>query len=911
MLLKNAYRRLRALFQHKSIEADMEKELQLHLELLARNFEESGMTAEDARLAARRKFGNMTGIRERGRDVRGAGMLEVIGQDLRYAFRMIRRSPGFTTVVVLSLALGIGVNTALFSVIDAAYLRKLPVREPDELVGFGWNSRGWFPRDLRGYSQSRNPGTDSGAAWSAAFPYSAFERFRSEGTTLSQVFAAGQRFEASAISDGQVDSVSGQAVSGNYFLGLALSTTAGRALVPEDDQVSAQPAAVIAHRFWRARFGKDPGAIGKKVTLNGLGFTIVGVTPEEFKGTNERGVPDFLIPLAFESAFRGAPVTPETWAWTMLGRMRDGVKPQEVHADLENVLRNVAGAESEKAALGLRLEVHSASWGEPRIGSRSALEETLESLVFGRGRGRRAAMFAVLSFLFGLVLLIVCLNVGNLLTARSAARQYEIGVRLAIGAGRHRLIRQLLTESFVLALLGGASGSILAFWSKELLGTFLQQDLDLRINPQVLGFTLLVSLIAGLIFGLVPALQTTNRNVLSVVQKNSRNPGVGRSRLSKSLVLAQVALSAVLLVGAGLLLRTLGNLPDSDAGFNIDNLLVFRLNPVVADDQANRVIERIRAIPGVLAATSSSVPLIGNNSESRSVYRKGAAQEPGASGGQVLVVRGRPDFLQVMDVRLVHGRHLGAGDVPGAGKVAVISEGLARRLFPASDPVGRELDFGNPDLPDSFTVVGVVRDVGLSNVGNMAHGAVYLSGLQTNSGNTYFEVRAQSVANLLQEIRQAARETDPGLSIIGVTTQSRLIAEKLAPIRRTAISWSLFGAVALVLTCIGLYGLLSYGVTSRTNEIGIRMALGAGPSSVIRLVMGQTFFLVAIGLGIGLLGSVVLNLTMRTLIFGVSLYDPPTIGIVIALMLGVTAAAAYLPARRAARIDPTVALRLE
>jgi predicted permease len=541
------------------------------------------------------------------------------------------------------------------------------------------------------------------------------------------------------------------------------------------------------------------------------------------------------------------------------------------------------------------------------------------------GTARRFSLLVILQAVFCILLLIVCLNVANLFIARAETRRYEMGVRLAMGAGRLRLIRQLLTESVLLALLGGGIGVVLAYWGKDVLRVFIQQNsqlvLDLQINPRILGFSVGVSLLTGIAFGLLPAFRATRMDVQSAVKAGSRNFTGSRAAIGKSLLVAQVAMSLVLLIGAGLLIRTLGNLPSQDVGYSTDKLLVFGVNRYVLGADRNRyeqIIEKIGAIPGVTAATASFDAFIGPNASFTSGnFRPPMDDQPQVRTGTVRLFFIRPNFFEVLGIPVLRGRGFDAGDVRGSTRVAVITESLARQF--GTDPIGWR--FGGDGRP-VIEIVGVVKNVGISEIRNTGltseiHGTVFLPELQTEAPGLpsfagVFSVRTATAAfSLVPQIRSALREIDPRLRAFDIATETQQVERKLAPTWRIAIAWSLFGGVALMLTSIGLYGLLSHSVARRTNELGIRIALGAGRYHVMRLVIGQTLFLVAIGLGFGLVASMILNQTIRALIYGVTFYDPPTVAMAIVVMLAVAGAATYLPARRAARVDPTVALRYE
>jgi predicted permease len=602
--LSTAWRRVRAVFERNRIEHDMDREMRAHLDLLAEEYERSGLSPDDARMAAKRRFGNTGHLKERGRDVRGAGLLEDLARDFAYAVRTYRRSPILAAVIILSLALGIGANTALFSVVDAAYLRKLPVPEPDQLVGFLWRAANWRPDDLR-WSASTTGDSDSPGieiVSSPAFSRTAYAAFRANAADLQDTFAFGRRTGASVTIDGESDATTVQAVSGSYFGGLGVQATLGRPLTDEDDREAASPVALLSHPAWQSRFGGDPAALGRSILLNGAPFTIVGVAAEEFTGTDGLGAADFFVPLPFETEATGARIEANTWSIKTMGRLRPGVVPEQVRARLSGVFRGTAGEAAARAPAddALQLEVVSSSRVEP-------------DLSFG---GPADQVVYLLTAVFMVLLLVVCMNVANLLTARAATRRYEIGVRFAFGAGRRRLIRQLLTESLLLGVAGGAAGIGVAYWAKDVLASVMDRPLDLEINPSVLGFALAVSVVTGLLFGLLPAVQASRRDLYGSVQNNSRTPGRSRSWATATLLTAQVVLCVVILTGAGMLVRTLGQLPSADAGFDTSNLIAFRVNLAPLDGDRvkyNAMVDAIRAVPGVVGVGSESEILVTNS----------------------------------------------------------------------------------------------------------------------------------------------------------------------------------------------------------------------------------------------------------------------------------------------------------
>ena len=923
--LKLCLARVKALFMRNSVEQEMNKEMQLHIDELAGEYRRLGMSSEDAVRAARRQFGNLDYIKETARDIRGAGFLDTFLRDLRYAVRTLRSSPAFTGVIVLSLALGIGANTALFSVFDALFLREIAVRNPHELVAFGWTSGpspGAFIPARIGFVESRGRGPNGQRAIrtvsATQFSPYVLKRMREGNETLTGL-AAFSAINTDATIDGQSREISALLVSGNYFQTVGIVSAAGRLIDVADDQPSASAVVVISDEFWKRQLGSDPSAIGKRISVGStLPATIVGVTPPGFQvgwGTS----PDFTIPVAFMPQLAGDLDQPDTWILGIVGRTKTGVTLDAVRQNLQGVFR-AAALESNPAtdAQGApQLQVISGSKG-------FAFDQVLAAIGLV-GSSRRFSLLLVVGTVFFALLLIVCLNVANLLVARSESRRYEVAVRLAMGAGRLRLIQQLLTESLVLALIGGALATVLAYWGKDLLRIFLQRDspfvLDLRIDTRLLGFSLAVSVLTGILFGLLPAFRATRMDVNSAVKQNGRNSSSSRTGIGKALVVTQVALSLVLLIGAGLLLRTLGNLPSADIGFNAQNLLVLRINPSSLNGDRDRyeaMIDTVRSLPAVSQVTASFESFIGTNGNfTNGVFQPVAKDSHEVQTGTIRLFGVRNDFFETTGIPLLRGRLFESGDTRESRRVAVITESLARQF--GSDPIGWR--FGGDGRPE-VEIVGVVKNVGVSEIrgtGMMSeiHGTLFLPEAQIDgqgppSFPNILTVRSlASPVTLIPSIRAALREIEPTLRAFDITTQTQLIERKLAPTRRIAVAWTLFGGLALVLTCIGLYGLLSYSVARRTNEIGIRLALGARRVHVLRMVVGQIFWLVIAGIILGLGAAMAVTQTIRALIYGVAFYDPFVMGAAIAIMLIIVALASYLPAYRASRVDPTTALKYE
>ncbi|HJR58653.1 MAG TPA: ABC transporter permease [Vicinamibacterales bacterium] len=913
-ILREWLARLLATVRANRKDADLEEELRLHLELAAEHAQPNGPSPDDARRAARLRLGAVTQAMDALRDQRGLPWLEDLAQDVRYGLRTLRRSPIFAVVVVVSLGLGIGANSALFSLIDATLLRKLPVENPDELVQLRWKAPGdWLPE------RDRFAGSAAFGAYgrrSPTFSNAAFEALRDRAETLSEIFAFSRILPVNATIDHQADRSTVQLVSPDYFAGLRLRPAIGRILTSDDDQPSSEPAAVISHRFWQRRFDRNPNAMGTSAALDGLRLTIVGVAPEGFRGVASAGAPgpDFWIPLAFGSRFGSRNPEPGFWWLSIMGRLRPGVTIDQVRDNLAGTFRAaVHETESTPPHDQPQLDVWPARRGAREEGPEDELEHAI-----------------VLGGIFGILLLVVCLNVANLLLSRAAARRAEIAVRLALGAGRERLVRQLLAESVTLAVAGGILGLALAHWGKELFSAsaLVPPDMDLRIDAAVMAATLGLSAFAGVVFGLVPALRSTRNAKAGAIEKLDVRTGSG-SRLNRSLIVAQVALSVVLLVAAGLFVRTLGAWSTTDPGFDADNLLIYQVSPgsLGYDDARaavlrDRLAARVRTIPGVAGITTS-----------------GPFWEDRWFGGFLIDgERRRPiphwlpvrhDFFQTLRVPVLAGRGFMPEENDKAGPPAamVVDEEFARLFFANSSPIGRRIAFRRGGA--EVEIVGVVGKIRLpGTLPEDIRPRIYLpehtrpsdfdpdwtkrSAAYRLTYDTSFLIRtASDPIPFLPAIRGAIREVEPDLAVLDPTTLAQRTRERLSPTRVASVIWASFGSVTLILTAVGLYGLLAYSVVQRTREIGIRTALGARRADIIRLVTGQTFVLVTLGIVIGIGLSLGASQLTRAFIFGVSVYDPLTLVAVVLIIALVTGLAALLPARRAARVDPTVALRCQ
>jgi predicted permease len=912
--------RLRALFRKAEVERELDEELRFHLEKETEQNRARGMGPVEARRAALVSFGGVERVKEESRDVRGFRFFEELWQDLRYGARMLLKKPGFTVIAVLTLALGIGANTAIFSMVNEVLLKMLPVRHPEELVIFNWRTGGQFIFGSMSGSITREP--ETGLRVGSSFSYPAFEQFRGSTKTLSDVFAFAPLGQLNVNVDGQAEVASGQLVSGGFYTGLGVQPAVGRVIALDDEQVSAEPVVVLSYRYWRSRFGLDPDVVGKTINVNGVPFNIIGVTPAQFYGGLEVGSsPDLTLPLMTEPRLNpGAPgksETKEAWNWwvQVMGRLKPGVSAEAVHAELEGVFQQGA-LEGWQALPPARRP--------PDYGPRESPE--LRVISGGQGlaylRQDYEHPLRIMLIVVGLVLLIACANIANLLLTRAAARRQEIAVRLALGASRFRLIRQLLTESVLLAVVGGAVGWLLAWWAKDLLLMWHpsgsgQLQADLEMDWRVFGFTAAVALLTGILFGLAPALSATRVELTPVLKENSRGARGSLSRLGKSLVVAQVAVSLLLLVGAGLFIRTLHNLQSVALGFNPENLLIFRVDPRprgYKDEEVGRLceqmIERFEAVPGVRSATLSEYALLTRSGRIGPAFVESRAPLSRAENS-VYQQRARWNYFEVMQIPLLAGRALTPQDDGRAPKVAVINQTMARKYFGDENPVGRRFGF-QPEKSGEIEVVGVVRDAKYQDPRNESPSVAYIPHTQQPLGRVTFAVRtAGDAGQVVEAIREGVREVDKDLPVFAVKTQVELADEALGQERLFAWLTGVFGLLALLLASIGLYGVMSYAVAERTHEIGLRIALGASQGHILRKVIGQGTFLTITGIVIGLAAALALTRFITSYLFGVSAMDPSTFVAIGVLLTVIALAACYLPARRASKVDPMTALRYE
>jgi predicted permease len=821
---------------------------------------------------------------------------------------MLAKNPAFTAVAVLTLALGIGANTAIFSLLNAVLLRSLPVQNPSQLVLFGAGKWGGIMDEV----PSR--------PWQL-FSYPFYRQVQRENRVFSDVTAIssmpngvhgtiGQSSEAEAITV--------QLVSGTYFSTLGVNPTLGRTFTPGDDRIpGGSPVAVANFGWWKRRFGGDPSIIGQKISIGSTVYTVIGVAPEEFFGTTVGDSPDLWIPLSMEE------LLPPGWkglndklfqSLYIIARRKPDVSVEQAQANVnllfKQAVREIVGPQPTKKQLD---DIQHAS-----------IELTSAAAGVSRLRAQFSKPLRILMVAVSLVLLIACTNIANLLLARATNRQREIAVRMSIGAGRSRVIRQLLTESFLLAILGAALGIALATWTIKLLPLMVSagpQALAIDIAPdgRVLLFTLLLSLATPLLFGMAPAWRAA-RVELNSSLKQGRTTAPVHSPLAKALIVSQIALSLLLLVGAGLFLRTLVNLTNVDMGFDKNSVLLFYIEPASVGYQEDsrlaslydQIEQRVGAIPGVHAA-SFSMFTFNQGSWSEDAWTPEESSEA-KSNREILYNKVGTGFFSTMGLRLVAGRTFGPQDTEHSTKVALINETMARRFFPNESPLGRKFRFGGPDAKpeNNWMVIGIVKDAKYTAIRETPRPAAYLPFSQEVGYLWDFEVRFSGDArSMVAAVRQAIREVDSRVPVSGVGTLAEQVDRSVVDQRLTAQLSSFFSLVAVFLACIGIYGLMSYAVFHRTNEIGIRMALGAQQTQVLRLIMRQGLVLAIAGVAIGIALAFGLTRFLASVLFGVQPFDPVTFVSVALLLILITLAACYLPARRATRIDPIAALRYE
>jgi predicted permease len=934
----------------------LDQDIREHLERETQDNIDRGMSPEEARYAAVRKFGNITLVKEATREVWIFVWLEQLLQDVRFGVRVLAKSPGFTAVCVLTLALGIGANTAIFSLIDAALLRKLPVRDPQNLLLLRWNSRS----ELRHLSWS-SYGDCETARNAASFASCSFsEPFFRDLQSQPGIFADLAAFNAgkgySLTGNGPATEIeSAEFVSGGYFQTLGIRPENGRLINCSDDAVSSSPVLVLSYAYWKSAFAASASAIGKTIFLNHVPFLIIGVAPPAFDALSPGRTIQMWLPLStqrqLDLPWDNRDQDANFFRLVILGRLEATVSRAQAQTalsahffnDLVHGAKPMSNPDDNPAVSLLPAQV-------------GLTGDTAEI----------AAPIYVLMLAVGVVLLIACANVAGLLLARAATRRKEMAVRYALGAGSLRIVRQLLTETLLVALAGGAVGLVLVKSAIAVISAVVSADPAGPYAPvpvistRVLLFTAIISLATGMLFGLVPALRGMNRNLTPALKDAAGSPSSGHPllrwfSLGNSLVVAQVALTVVVLAGAGLLVRTLQNLKNLDPGFDTRNLLTFRIDPTTlgykrpeVDAFYRDLQNRLAALPGVNSVSYSYVTLLSGGSSSEDIHLPGKPKDETAEIAELSV---GPDFLRTMRIPLRQGRELNSADyaivarneeetVAERHRLAVsinssakdlaaqnnaaisqrppspviVNEELLRKYFPDQNPIGIRFGAHVADTDDTFAnsgwiIVGVCGDTKYESLRKEVMPTVYLP--FTGQAASFSLRTAANPLGFVGQVRGVVNEMDGNLPLTKVQTESHQIESRLFAERLIARLSSFFGVLALLLSCVGLYGLLSYEVARKTREIGIRMALGARSRQVLRPVLGQGLALTLTGAAIGIAIALAVTRYLGSLLYGVRPGDPLTLAVVAMCLVAVALLACYIPARRALRVDPLIALRYE
>ncbi len=909
-------RRLRSRLRRGRLDDELRDEIAGHIEQRRRQLIEDGMDPRDAACEARRMFGNPTAIREEARDMWTFHPVETIVQDARFGARLLRRSPIFTIAAITSLAIGIGAAAAVFSLADGLLFRQLPVSNPQELVLFRWISGPDAPfESLTGYG-NHTPTESS----STSFSFNAYQAMHQKLEAEADVFAFADLYTVNLAVNGRPQTGSGHVVSGNYFNVLGIEPAAGRLLYPSDDRPDASPAAVIGHDFWLRAFSGDRAIVGRTIVVNGISFEIAGVLPAGFSGTNQVGQPcDVMVPMAHYKAVTRTgedPLNPNFWWVLMMARLKPGASVEAVQGASDVLLKGTVRAampDLQPANLP-RMSVEPGDRGQTE--NRRSMREPIE----------------IMAVVVTIVLLVACANVANLLLARGRARAREVAVRVAIGAPRGRIVRQLLTEGLLLGLTASAIGLILAQWISSALLPALVSDNETftvryALDSRILLFTTTLAMACSVLFALFPAMRTSRAGLTPALQDGSRGTaGPPRFAAAGVLVVVQVALSMLLLSAATLLSWSAYRLQRVDPGFDPTNLLTFSVDTTSNgyDDSRRlayvaRALEALRAIPGVTHASVTSHRLIANSSwsgASRPESMSPLAPDDPATREYSRKYRTwrlavDETFFDTFGIPLLRGRTFSHAVSPDGPGVVVVNEALAMLLFSTTDVVGRRMV---PSLGAAkpLEIVGVARDAHYTSLRTAPPPTAYLPYQQSANARTSFAVRtAGDPLALASTVRETMRGLDTSLPLFGLITQEAQIRRSLVQERLFANLALLLGCVTLALSGIGLYGLLAYAVTRRTPEIGVRIALGAQAREVRWLILRQSVLLVAAGLALGVPAAYASAGFVESLLFGLSPYDPRALAAGVVIMLLVGLLAAYIPARRASRIDPLTALRAQ
>jgi predicted permease len=867
-----------------------------------------GVSPKDALREVRLEHGSLEVTKELVRSGGWEFLVETCWNDVRFGLRMLRKSPGFMAAVVLTLALGIGANTAIFTLIDAVMLKSLPVANPNQVYRLGDNNNCCVM-----------VGTQNGGSF-VLYSYPLYESLRDHTPEFSDLAAFRSSLANLSVRRLGVSSVAelykGEFVSGNYFSMFGIQAFAGRLLAPPDDSSGAARVAIMSYQTWQRHFGLDPSVVGSTFDINGVPHTIAGVTPPGFYGDTLRSdPPDYWLPLAAE---------PDRWLYSagfeslyLLGRLRPEVSPEPVQARLTVELQEWLSSHPEVIPEHDRKDV-----------TRQHIRLTPGSRGVERMQADYATGLRLLVTLSALLLLIACANIANLLLARGSANRSQTAVRLALGAPRSRLIRQMLAESVLLAMAGGAAGLYVAYAGTHAVLQLAFRGaryipIDARPSLPVLGFALLLSLVTGILFGIAPAWMASQSDPIDALRRTSRSSTDHSSVLQKSLVIAQVAFSTVLLIGAGLVTQSLRNLQDQHFGFVTEGRLMVNIDPSLAGytpDQLPGLYQRLEEvlpqIPGVLSASLSWYSPLGGNNSNEGVYIEGKPRDyrwTAPSWDRV-----GPHYFETIGTRLLEGRAIDERDTPAAPRVVVINETFARRFFPNEDPISQHLGMGDASHSGDYEIIGIVEDAKYQDTRGPAYATFFLPLLQAPPGEPVrgwvgaIELHvAGKPENLEPAVRKAISNVDPHLIVLDMMSFGEQVARNFNQERLIARLTEVFGALALILACVGLYGVTAFAVARRTNEIGIRMALGADRGNLLGLVLRTALTQLGLGLAIGIPAALAGGRVLVNQLYGVKSYDPMIIGVAAAVLAACAVLAASVPARRATRVDPIVALRYE
>ncbi len=893
--------RLRSLFHRRQADQELDDELRDHLERKTEEYAAQGMTQEEAHRRARLDLGGIEQTKEKCRDARRVNLIQDLTQDLRYGLRILRKSPGFTAVAILTLALGIGANTAIFSLLDGLELRNLPVPHPEQLVRFG----------------AHIPGNDY-----AALSLPMFQEFSRGQKVFSGTFAWWGDIVFNAEIDGTLARADVWGVDNNFYPELAAVPEVGRLFDSEDENLSATAAAqvaVLSYGFWQSHYGGARDAIGKTLKIEGIPFTIIGVTRKGFTGISADMEMEVTLPLPARQLFGGEAdmqkyLQRRAARWLQAaGRLKPGVTLEQARAQLDSlwpeIRQEMVPPDKTFADLGRFRDLHLKVESGARGGS------------FLRKRFSKP-LYIVLAISY-LVLLVACVNLANLMLARGASRSHEIAVRAALGAGRARIVRQMLTESVMLSVAGTLAGWGFAHWASHAISDFILGQifivpaaLNLAPDWRILGFTAAMAILTGVLFGLAPAWRATREDPNMALQHGSRTSGKGTSRLGGRLIVTQVALSLVLLMGSGLFVRTLKKLRDANPGFRTHSLLDVSLFPkpngykdLDLVNYYSQLTDRIAQVPGVESAGMMHTRF-GNVVEWTERVRITGSDAEGLEADFEMAT---PEFFETAGITLLRGRKFDWQDDDHAARIAIVSQNFAEKLFPKGNAIGQHLDVMSARNWQNLQIIGVVSNASLYDIRKAQPPTVYLPSMQYKDYMGWSELLVQTslpTAAITDALRRTV-ESQGHEYIFSIKTVQQNIERSILQERVTAMLSAFFGALALLLAAIGLYGLMAYAVTQRTREIGIRMALGAKRSGVLRFVLREVIVLVGTGVGIGLPCALAATRLIGHMLYGVSPNDPVTLAWVVGALLAVGTLAGYLPARRATKVDPMVALRYE